>query len=354
MPEKKDKIDRSQPWPLRRWWDGLDDQERKTTTVRSVWMVVTIAAVIASVLLMREMERKVMGIRSPAMDSRQVRDENPRRKVPTPVTPRFRVELVRRPAWMPASLHRRIAATLVPKRKKSFDPKLPEKIHAKAAKNPWIRSVEKVERCPGGNPNVMTIRLYARFRKPIAQVRVGTGLAFLDADGIRLPADQVPLWVANMKLKDGSRRQVCFINREEVPPGVFAKPIHYIAINGVRKFAPPVGHRWGGKDVADGLKLIVLFTKKSYANQITVVDVRNHGGQISSDEPHLRLYAHIPDGKVTDIRFGRFPRPEGDSNVSPRRKISYIDEYVARHGGRLAGMNPYLDLRHDNLHEGLY
>ena len=40
----------------------------------------------------------------------------------------------------------------------------------------------------------------------------------------------------------------------------------------------------------------------------------------------------------------------GDYVVSPERKLSYIDQYVARNGGRLAGINTYLDLRYDQLH----
>ena len=59
-------------------------------------------------------------------------------------------------------------------------------------------------------------------------------------------------------------------------------------------------------------------------------------------------------GKTTDIRFGRLPHAEGDFVVSPARKVSYVDQYVARNGGRLAGLNAYLDLQYDELHVSTY
>ena len=39
--------------------------------------------------------------------------------------------------------------------------------------------------------------------------------------------------------------------------------------------------------------------------------------------------------------------------VSPERKISYLDQYAEDHGGNLAGVNRYIDLRYDELHVSL-
>ena len=94
---------------------------------------------------------------------------------------------------------------------------------------------------------------------------------------------------------------------------------------------------------------------KPYANQITVVDVRNYGSRISPDEPQLRMYAQVGGGGVTDIRFGHFSAGRGgDYNVAQTRKMSYLDDYVSRQKGRLAGVHSYLDLRYDELHVSLY
>jgi hypothetical protein len=133
-----------------------------------------------------------------------------------------------------------------------------------------------------------------------------------------------------------------------------ARAIHYVLIEGVQSPAPPVGQKWPGADLAAGLKLAVLVAGRPWANQVSAIDVRNHANRISREEPQLRLFAQVHKGKTTDIRFGRFPHPGADFVVSPARKLSYLDEYVARHGGRLAGLHEYLDLRYDDLHVSLY
>ncbi len=96
--------------------------------------------------------------------------------------------------------------------------------------------------------------------------------------------------------------------------------------------------------------MLRLVHNKPYANQITAIDVRNFAGRISRAEPHLRMYAQVGQGGSTDIRFGRFPLPGGDYVISPERKLSYLDEYAEDHGGQLAGLNRYIDLRYDELH----
>ena len=132
------------------------------------------------------------------------------------------------------------------------------------------------------------------------------------------------------------------------------RPVHYFRIDGASESTMRIGDTWPGEDVAAGLRLISLLARRPYANQVSVVDVRNYEGRISSEEPHLRLYAQSEQSKATDIRFGRFPRPGGDFVISPERKMSYLDEYVKRHDGRLAGLNAYLDLRFDQLHVSVY
>lgn len=261
-----------------------------------------------------------------------------------------RVEIVDAPAWMPGVLRRYIEASLAPAPRRTYDPGLARKVYIRAQANPWVRSVRSVRRCSSDRPNSTLLQLRGRFRKPIARIRTGGTFAYLDADGVRLVASQVPHWVGVTARLDGTTGQVCFTNTDEVPPGMRVRPIHYIAIDGVRTSEPPIGSVWQGSDVAAGLRLLALIVDKPYANQITLVDVRNYGGRISRYEPHLRLYAQVGHGKATDVKFGRFPRPRGDFVVSPARKVSYLDEYAARNGGQLAGLNAHLDLRYDQLH----
>jgi len=325
----------SRPSRLSLWWRGQSHQRRRALTRSIVWVVAGAAISLTVVLGMRRMERKVLSLRRPG---------------PTSVD----LKLLATPSWMPASLQRHIAAALVPAPEQSDDAHLSEKVYQRALAHPWIREVRIVRRRPGEHRNTVTLEVEATFRRPIARIVAGGATAYVDADGVRLPSDGVPRWVARVGRRGGRRRQVCFLHRGQVPSGVRVKPVHYILIDGAAQPAPPVGQPWRGQDVASALKLVRLLARRPYTNQITVVDIRNHAGRISPTKAHLRMYAQLRRGGATDIYFGRFPRPGGDFVVSPARKLSYLDEYVARHRGRLAGLNAYLDLRYDELHVSVY
>ena len=130
--------------------------------------------------------------------------------------------------------------------------------------------------------------------------------------------------------------------------------IHYITIQGVESWPPEPGQVWNGKDIRDGIRLVQLVNTRSYCNQITVVDVRNHDGRISNSEPHLAMYAQVDQSRLTTIKFGRLPMPDGDYVVLPERKLRHMDQYVATHNGRLAGISEWIELRRDDLHFSNY
>ena len=268
----------------------------------------------------------------------------------------FRLRLVARPEWMPRRLAEHLAVALTPADSGPYDPDLPRKVYELAEANSWVLSVTRVTRCYGDDPDVAIIELQAEYRKPIACIRTPRGEAFLSADAMHLPGDLVPRWVSHVRLADDSQRQVCFARRDDVPPGVEARAVHYIKISGARASAPGCGRKWPGDDLAAGLRLVALVAEKPYANQIVTADVRNYAGRApgGDEEPHLRYCAQIGSADTTDIRFGRFPRPGGDHNVSTERKLSYIEAYVARHNGRLAGLHSYIDLRFDELNVSVY
>ena len=190
-------------------------------------------------------------------------------------------------------------------------------------------------------------------RRPAAKVLHGGKHYYIDDQGFRLSDEQVPQWVvqvaATPPLPAG---QACYANRADIPPRANASAIHYIVIDvGVFGTPPPVGQRWVGDDVADGLKLIQLVQKKPYAGQIATIDVRNHGNRLSKREPQIRMLAQAAGsgGKATDIRFGRFSSaPDGVYVISDDQKIAKLDKYFADYG-RLAGLNRYIDLRYDQM-----
>ncbi len=264
-----------------------------------------------------------------------------------------RVRLVSSPSWMPTALARRIAGSLLSPEANYYDKKLTAEIQRRAERNPWVRSVVRVEKYLSPQDRCGVVDVAVEFRMPVAKIATPIGYAYIDAEAVRLPAEQVPQWAGTAQPQaDGPAVTTYYLRPDDAPPAAALCRVHYILIDGVASPPPPVGQRWEGQDLADGLRLVEILSTRSYAHQITAVDVRNYEGRItsSSAEPHLRIYAQAGRSRRTDIRFGRFPYSGGDHVVSPRRKISYLDQYVEDHDGRLAGVNSYIDLRYDELH----
>lgn len=335
-PKAKSKVAARPSW-IGLWWWSV--RLRHGTGARRVGLIALALAVVAAgvVVGLGAMEHRVLARRATGPSE-------------------FRLRLIERPTWMPQRLARRLAVVLTPPSTGPYDPDLPRKVYKLAEADPWVLSVTKVTRCYGSDPDVAIIELQAEYRKPIARIHTPRGDRFVSADGVHLPQDLVPRWVGRIRRADGSQRQVCFASRADIPPGLDAKPIHYIKISGVKASPPPDGRKWPGGDLAAGVRLVALVANRRYANQIVTADVRNYAGRApgGNEEPHLRYYAQVGGADITDIRFGRFPRPGGDHNVSTERKLSYIDFYVARHNGRLAGLHSYIDLRFDELNVSVY
>jgi hypothetical protein len=263
----------------------------------------------------------------------------------------YRIELVDRPAWMPDALAGDIARALRPAEQPFADPTLCRTIHDRAEAHPWVASVRQVRRISRRRDSL--VRVTANFRQPVARVQQDTRVWFVDAAGVVLPYHQTPRFAAAFE-RNGRTAWRTFSRREDIPIGVEAQLLHYIVIQGVAAAPPQPGRPWPGDDLAAALRLVKLVRPQPWSNQITVADVRNHAKRISHTEPEYRLYAYLQvpgeDGRLTDIRFGRFPHPDGgDCVISPRRKVEYLDRYVAGHGGRLAGLHEYIDLRYDQL-----
>ena len=328
----------ARPSRMKLWLWGWKDRHARAARRWGLVAAVVLVACATGAVALRTMERHVLA-----------------RKAAGPTE--FRLEMADRPSWMPLSLARHLVRELTPPRSGIYDPDLPAKVHRLAEDNPWVGKVAKVLRRASDDPNVAILELHAEYRKPIAFVQTVYGAReFLSEDGTHLPRHQVPHWVTRVTRQDGSKRQVCFIDPLAVPPGVRAWPIHYVKISGARHTDPPgYGRKWPGEDMAAGLKMVALVADRSYVNQIAVADIRNFAGRMRQEgEPHLRFYARVDSGNATDIRFGRFPHTGGDHNVAPDRKLSYMDAYVARHNGKLAGLHSYIDLRFDELHVSVY
>lgn len=257
---------------------------------------------------------------------------------------RYQVELVDLPKWLPPTLNRLILSQVTPEGLAFEDETLCETVHRLAEQCPWIGEVAEVRRVRLGVKRG-AVRVHAHYRRPIARIRYQQRTHYVDADGVVLPYEQVPKWATRV---DGHVRY--FVYPDAVPAGLVPMPIHFILIDGVATCPPVQGEPWQADDLRAGLRLVRLVQGKPYASQITVVDVRNFRERVSSMEPELRMYAQQGRSRPTDIRFGRFPHPDGgDWVISPDRKLRYLDEYVADHAGRLAGNHEYIDVRFDEL-----
>ena len=272
------------------------------------------------------------------------------------------IELRPIPEWMPKTLSRRIARSLGPRGMRFDDRALTATVYGLAEANPWVRSVHRVAKRRGDRPDRAHIEVQVEFRKPFAKVqrRQLRSHTYVDADGVVLPdpmADpQAPKWRAKVAAAGRKpKRWVYFAHENDIPSNLraAAERMHYIIVQGVRSDPPVAGRAWQADDLADGLKLIALLGSRKYRDQITVVDVRNHGGRISPSEPQLRMFAQLGRGRRTDIRFGRLPVGPGDFVVPPERKMSYLDDWAGEHDGRLAGTCAWIDLRYDQVHHSL-
>jgi len=325
---------------FRDWLARGDARRRRRAAVNVAWLVLGVLFAGGLIAGMRMLEGRVL------------------RKTYRGERGRAVVRLTGAPSWMPETLHREIVADITPESADLADRLLARKVYDRAAANAWVRGVRQVQVRPHAGRSGGVVEAALEFRRPAACVRNGSTYYYVDLDGVRLPDCQVPMWVVSFHDSRGSLlRQISYLSRNEVPQAwqPAAQRIHYIMMEGVATPAPLAGGPWGAEDLAAGLRLVELIRTKPYYSQITCIDVRNHAARITKNEPELRMYAQIGRGPSTDIRFGRFPAPGGgDYVVSPQRKMSYLDEYAAGNGGRVAGLNSYVDLRFDELHVSIH
>jgi len=320
------------PSRLAQWWQGKDDEQRSAILRHGGWALLLVILLIGGAVGLTQLEDRILVDRQPTTAGR------------------FSVELMDVPDWMPNELVQTIGRWVMPESANFSDENLAEQIYARAKQSPWIRETHSVRKRPSGQPGRAVVQIRADFRQPIAKVLHRGWAYFVDAEGVRLPSAEVPKWVMRVREADGGSRTVCFLDHGDIPRGVPAAPVHYIAIEGAAYDPPAVGQAWAGEDVQDALRLVRMVRMRDYAREISVVDVRNFKNRISSTEPQIQLFAQRGKGPMTRIKFGRFPDPAGDYVVSPKRKLAYLDSYFQQNGGQLAGLNESMDLRYDTLH----
>jgi hypothetical protein len=204
-----------------------------------------------------------------------------------------------------------------------FDGELARDVYERAAGHPWIASVRQVTKRHDGS-----VVVEAEFRRPFALAAAESApgkFHVVDSHGVVLP------------LAPG-----------RVRPGAF------IAIDGVGTPPPAPGQVWTAPDLTDGLRLCAMLRGRTWANQVTTIDVRNHNGRQDEFDSHIQLYAQVGQGRRTRVLFGRFPAADGlDYCLTPQEKLAKLDAFVQSNGGVLAGVRDWVDVRHDQVYESL-
>ena len=297
-----------------------------------IGMVLVCAAAIGTIAGLREAERRVL--------SGQV--------APLPQSVKLHFENL--PDWMHADLATQIAWDLMPDGDKTpYDARLVNDVYERARVHPWIAGVDMVTRrlaetqhpdAAGRLARDGEVVIRAQYRQPVARVQCGNGQwVFVDRAGVRLP-DEVPTHHAAVRQNDGQVKTRWFLPSSAMPPD--AKPLHYVAIQGVSSLPPDIGQKWDADDLADGLRLAGMIGRYPWYGRITSIDVRNHIARLDPTGSELRMYAKASQGQTT-ILFGRFPQENGDWEISPDEKLHSLDLIVREHNGLAKGE---IDLRY--------
>jgi hypothetical protein len=115
-------------------------------------------------------------------------------------------------------------------------------------------------------------------------------------------------------------------------------------IQGVSESPTKAGSAWGGDDIAAGLKMALLLSHLSYADEITRIDVSNVTSATNSRSPRIVLLTKAN----TQIRWGQPPGTDDFTEASPATKLAHLQQIYAQYH-RLDANEPWLDLRFDHV-----
>ncbi len=244
---------------------------------------------------------------------------------PRPLT-EVRVALLAHPDWMPPSLIGDLAHAVCGDAADFDTPPYTQQVHERALASPWIARVHSVtkSRLPA-REDLGVVEVRCDYRTPLVRVQLTdlSGIVLVDREGVRLP-------------------QRADVNTDRL-----------VLVQGVQGGPPPLGQPWNAPDLLDAIRLIELLQSRSYDREVTAVDVLNHGGRMDPYSAHIRFFAQSGTRRATEIRFGRFPSPDGtDYEIPPDRKLARLDRYVSDYRA-LSGTHRWIDIRYDQLETSL-
>jgi len=165
-----------------------------------------------------------------------------------------------------------------------------------------------------------SFRIYGRWRKPVALVKIGVEQFYLDADLVVLDYEPVP-----------------------------ELPIVEVSGFSARRRVPLAGSLWQHADLAAAVELVVSFDRmdklvaddKPLLKEIASIDVSNFDGRKRESGPHIILYAKDRTEIVWGAELGKWQRYlEAPDSEKLAKLYSHYKEY-----GSLMNNVKYIDLR---------
>jgi len=193
-------------------------------------------------------------------------------------------------------------------------------------KSPWVKHVRQVRKQYDGK-----VMIDCELRRPIALIRQGSRICYIDAEGVVLPA--VPLE-----------------DRDN----------HIVRMQGIDVKLPPVGEPVNSEPLMDGIEVLALIRgtdeklkrEERLWHELAVMDVSNWKGRINPVNAHLMLYTQ----NNTEIKWGAAvgrSRPYNEASIEEKLSILYRNhrltnslddyEYVDLRNRRPEKTNPQRD-----------
>jgi len=194
------------------------------------------------------------------------------------------------------------------------------------SKSPWIKHVRQVRKCYDGK-----VMIDCELRRPIASIRQGNRVCFIDAEGVVLPT-----------------------------AALAGRYNHIVKMQGVDVKLPRIGEPVNSESLMAGIEVLALIRgtdeklrrEERLWHELATIDVSNWEGRISAINPHLLLYTH----SNTEIKWGAAAGrslPYNEASVGQKLSMLYRNhratnslddyEYVDLRNQRLERSNPLRD-----------
>lgn len=222
------------------------------------------------------------------------------------------IEIGERPHWVPHDLVAQvIERSKLPAEMSLLDESLTRKVAEAFRRHPWVTGVRVRKSVPG------RVEVDLTYRQPVAMVRVKSGLYPVDAESVLLP------------------------------PGDFAaaEVRQYPVIDGVESTPQgPAGTQWGDVAVEGAAQLAAVLEPHWEEFGLAAIEVpRRKKAHVSSEEIVFGLLT--PGG--SRIVWGRAPQSGHPGELSAKKKIGRLEEYLRRYGNFDGPHGPYeIDIRH--------